>query len=389
LWILVLGTCVSKIGDRVAATSLGLYAARDGSAGLLTAIFVAEVLPAAVVGLVGGVLADRLRRTWLWPAVLVVQATCYGLIATTSSTVAIVALIATSATASSLLGPVSTKYAHALAGDHRALAARLTASGSAIASVVGPAVGGIVFATMGRTGAMLLDVGSFAVLVLVALLCVGGMVLVAEPSTRQRPSVRELLAGFGMLTRVAGLGRLGVLVVGMIVFGTSLEGVVGIFYFTHQRGVGDQTYGVIIACWAVGLLCGSLVPWPTRRVERAAVVVPAAGGVIGVCIGALPVFGSPVMFGVLFVVGGIANGALISALRYLIFTDVPNERQGRVWAAFEVIVNGMTLLGYLVSYAGQRVSVPGTLVFAGVVGCLVSLVGLASVMPREHDRAAH
>ncbi|SDW30190.1 Major Facilitator Superfamily protein [Amycolatopsis xylanica] len=376
LWVLLLAATVSQVGDRIAATALGLSAAQAGSPGLLTAIYVAELLPGVVVGLLGGVVADRLRRPWPWPAVLLVQACCYGLIGSTSSPELTVALVGAAATASSLLGPVSTKYVHALAGArHRALAARLTSSAPALSAVLGPAIGGVVFAGLGRSGAMTLDVASFLVLAGAAMVCVRRLPPI-EGIARPPLTIASLMSGFGSLGRVRGLRKSGVLVLVSIIFGTALEGVVGIFFFTQQRGVDSRAYGIIVACWAAGLLAGSLNPWATRNASRAALVIPASGLVMGAGIAALPLFASVPAFGALFVMGGAANGVLNSALRYLVFEDVPHDRQGRTWAAFGVLANGMTLLGYFVGYLGERISVPMALVGSGAVVILCSAVRL-------------
>ncbi|HVV23507.1 MAG TPA: hypothetical protein VHF06_28990, partial [Pseudonocardiaceae bacterium] len=70
---------------------------------------------------------------------------------------------------------------------------------------------------------------------------------------------------------------------------------------------------------------------------------------------------------------------LTTALRYVVFEQVPHDRQGRTWAAFGVIVNTATLAGYVLGYLGERISVPGAPIASGVVAGACSIARLISL----------
>ena len=140
---------------------------------------------------------------------------------------------------------------------------------------------------------------------------------------------------------------------------------------------GDAAYGVVTACWMLGMVAGAigLAPRVPRgmlaaaalagvAVQGAGIVGAAVGGVlVGACLG--------------FAVGGVAHGVKNVLLRTLIHERVPDSARGRAFAAYNAARNAAELGalgagGLLVGAVGAR---PALLV-AGAVPLAIGAAAL-------------
>ena len=194
---LLAGYAVSALGDGMAAIAISWLAielARGRDTGLLVgAAIAAYTLPGMVAGLGLGRLLTRWDPRLLVLAEAVVRAACLGGIAagaaagflTPASYIALLGV-------SSLLGLLGvtgslTAVAELLPEAQRVAGNSLITVASFAATIVGPALAGLVIATAGAGTAIGIDAGSYGVLILAVLL-----------SRRFQPPARPAGAGQGM-----------------------------------------------------------------------------------------------------------------------------------------------------------------------------------------------
>jgi predicted MFS family arabinose efflux permease len=177
---LLAGYAVSAVGDGMAAVAipwLAIVLARGRDTGLLVGAAVAAyTIPGMVAGLGLGRLLTRWDPRLLILAEAVVRAACLGLIAAGAlagvlSAAGYVALLGVS----SLLGLLGvtgglTSVTELLPEAQRVAGNSLLTTASFAATIVGPALGGLVIATTGAGVAFIIDAVGYAVLIVAVLL---------------------------------------------------------------------------------------------------------------------------------------------------------------------------------------------------------------------------
>jgi MFS family permease len=188
--------------------------------------------------------------------------------------------------------------------EHLDAANSLLSANWELAAIAGPAVAGLIVATVGAPLALLLDAGSFAVMTAI---CLSLPFLDRPPEPAQaEPAQAESVAGHNRL----GLGILlrfpAVLVITVCGFGMlCLDGVATVLYPVYARTVlqtGSAGYGVLVSAAGAGALLGVLAgPGLAGRLppsRRLAVVIAA---------------GAP-WFGLLCLAPGLAVAAVLLGL---------------------------------------------------------------------------
>jgi Na+/melibiose symporter-like transporter len=227
---------------------------------------------------------------------------------------------------------------------------------TATEQLLGPALGGVLFAAAAALP-FLLDGVSFAlaaVLLSVALRTAGAPARRAEP-TRLRADVAE---GFAYFMRTPVLKLLAGLVSSLafcqaIVFGPL------VLFALDGLGLSDAGYGVLLAVAAVGNVLGGAVAGRLDQRFGARALLPAAGLVAAVAYGVCSAATSWVVAGlalgveaVAVAVGNVANLALRQR-------TIPNELLGRVGSVFRFFIFGAMPVGalaggFLVEWLGAR-----------------------------------
>ena len=334
-----------------------------------------QFLPALLLTLVAGHVADRVHRARIIAACLVTQA--------------VVALILVSATqgwgASSgwasrelLLGisvmlgvarafqmPAQQALTPMLVPPAMLPRAMAFSSGGMQAAVIGgPALGGLIFVA-----------GATAVYATCAALFAIGCALVLlvryehTPPPREPVSMRTLLAGVEFVWRSKAL--LGA--VSLDLFAVLLGGATALLpmFAKDILHVGPWGLGLLRAAPAVGALLASVVltRWPLAR--RVGHTMLAAVALYGLC---MVVFGVSTHFVLSLVVLAISGGAdMVSVVvrQTLVQLETPNEMRGRVSAVNSVFIGASNQLGEFESGATAALMGPVGSVVAGGVGTLL------------------
>ncbi|MGH3093747.1 MAG: MFS transporter [Gaiellaceae bacterium] len=349
-------------------------------------LMLCQFLPATVLGLFGGVLADRLdvRRT---------------VIATQAASMVFAAALA----GLTLGGAVAVWHVYLLAGlrgvslvlDHPARQAltfqlvgrrelpNAVALNSSLfngARVMGPALGGAVIAASGPGVCFLLNAVSFlAVLASLRLIRPGEMFSLDRGE--ERPTfVRGMGEAFAFLHRVP----LAAVVLAVVLFVTTLS-----FNFnvllpvlakqTLEEGAG--VFGVITACFGAGALLGALA---SAAISRASPRLFLAGtGAFGLAELALAPQTTLAAVGPLLFLTGLAFTLWTSNANATLQLAAPDHLRGRVMGLYYVAFNGAGPAGGVL--AGWLAATGGTALAFGVAGS-AALAVTAAALALLHTR---
>jgi MFS family permease len=380
------GGLISFIGDWVLFVTLPLYIYNlTGSVLAMGGMFLVGRLPSILLGSFAGVYVDRWDRKWT----LVISSLLLGpllmllLLFQSPDQVWIVYLVSL---VSNTIRQFSTPAENALLPqlveeDQLITANALNSLNNNLARLIGPAVGGLVYAALGYSAAILVDVASFIIAGLM-------IALIAAPSSVTRPQHDHAEEGAAKrnvwLEWVDGLRvvrRNHVVSSLFIVMGISMfaEGILGVlmFVFVQEslRG-GAIELGWLLTAQAVGGLLGGLfIGRLGKRYEPWKLV--AVGfmlmGLIDLLIFTIPVLAVGL---VLFIVVGIPITGLQAGSQTLFQTSVADRYRGRVMGAFGT--TGAILLLAGTAIASTLGNAGNVVWFLSAVAILDFLAGVAA-----------
>jgi MFS family permease len=353
-------TLASNLGDGIVSVALA-FAVLDltGSATDLGIVLAARTVAQVSVMLVGGVVADRVSRRAVMIAAdlgrFASQAAIGVLLATDHATVAELAISQVLlGIGSSFFIPASSGLIRTVAGEHAQEANALrTISGSG-ASLLGPALGGLLVVTTGPSWAMLLDGASY--LLSAALLAGVGRTLATLKRDTDAPSfLADMLGGLREVKSRTWLWSLIMnMAVGNILF-TAWPVLAPLICKQHYGGAG--AYAALGVAWTAGMLTGGgLLLWVRpRHLLRVAMLASLPWTVPGILLGVqLPIY-VIVVFQFIAAAGISVEGSLFwTAMQQ----SVPAEATSRVtsWdyaATMSIMPLGYLLVGPLESAVGS------------------------------------
>jgi MFS family permease len=346
-----------------------------GSAWDLGLVGLYQFMPALLLTLVAGHVADRVHRGRIIAACLVTQATvAMILVAATqgwgaphswASRELLLAVSVLLGVARAFQMPAQQALTPVLVPPAmlpRAMA--FSSAGMQAAVIGGPALGGVIFVA-----------GATAVYATCAILFATGCVLIAvlrydhAPPPREPVTLRTLLAGVEFVWRRKAL--LGA--VSLDLFAVLLGGATALLpmFAKDILHVGPWGLGLLRGAPAAGALLMSavLTRWPLER--RVGPTMLAAVALYGVC---MVVFGLSTSFVLSLLVLAISGGAdMVSVVvrQTLVQIETPNEMRGRVSAVNSVFIGASNQLGEFESGATAALLGPVGSVVAGGVGTLL------------------
>src|SRR5918999_6518495 len=325
LWI---GQGVSFLGDGVSMVALVVLIVQiTGSASAVGGALVARHLP-TIASPLAGVLADRLdRRVVLVASDLARAVLALGLIFVRDLVILYV-LVFLMGLARTIFNPtIRAAFPGVVGGGDLTRANALISGTFSVSETVGPALGGLLVATVGVNAAFALDCATYLV---------SAAFLFRIPLSRPRRDddgdlARELKAGF---TYLAGARMPLAIVVGafltMLTINTTIPAEV--FLAKETFDAGDAGYGLLVGLWGGGMILGSamiaalgdrvsLMPLYLISLFLAALAL-AATGVAPTFVFALGAL----------VVAGAVNGIDDVATNTILQKRVPDAFLGRVFA---------------------------------------------------------
>ncbi|MHB1526772.1 MAG: MFS transporter [Candidatus Dormibacteria bacterium] len=410
--LLVVGQLTSNLGDAFYAVALPWYVlANHGGVLLLGSVLAAYGIPRTVLLVVGGHASDRWRPWTVMMAAdtvraLVVAALAVVAVSGPANAFALVPIAAVLGAGEGMFLPGSFAIVPSLLpGEDLQAGNGLASSGTQLATLVGPAIGGVLVALLGPSPAFALDAMSFVVSAVtlsgvraverLGLAPAGGpaaLTLFAEESetvprtvaatvtdrSSRPPTLRRLVASERVLqimllvTVAANLGS----------GGMSEVALPALAHGPLHAGAGG--YGGLIAAFGAGALLGTLAASQARRARRPAIIGSIAFLAEAGFLASVPYLGGTFAAGAALVGFGVLNGlgnvVMITAFQRW----VPKELMGRVMGLMLVASFGIfpvsVALGALVVHAfGPAPFFP----FASAAIAIAILVGLSQRSWRE------
>lgn len=364
-YILILTQVLSLIGSRMTSLAIGIKVFSDTNQATplaLTAFF--STLPSLLSASVAGVFADRWNRRYMMIVADIGQAV---------GTVILLASFLTGTFELWLLYLVS--FIQAFFGtfqspafdasitmlvpdDHRDRANAIQQLAGPASGIVAPVLAGLLFAIVGATGVMAIDLATFAVAVLVVLVIhIPHPEQTAEGRALQTAIWRDALTGIRYLRSRKTLFSVALYVslVNFLIGGAFALNTPYILTITRS----ETTLGTLLGVMSAGAILGGVImsAWGGTR-PRIHTIMPG----IALSAACLAVYGmarSPLALGatlfVLMVPLPMVNASFMSIMQ----TKVPPDLQGRVFAALSQISLGLMPIAFaLVGPLSDRVFEP-------------------------------
>lgn len=373
----VAATTVSDIGDQVWLVALSFTAAQTfapATAGLVIGV---ATVPRAVMMLFGGVIADRFdtRRVMVAADVgrLVVLLGGVAILPVLSVPVVLVGVGLLFGLLEAIHDPAAATFPRQLVADAQLTrVAALRQLGTRLAVTLGAAVGGLVLATFGLRGSMLLDAVTFGILAL-------AIWLVRPRRTRQRADTEAVMTALrsvaAYLRRDRDVRVLLLQLSGVNLFLTPVTSL-GLALRSTDQGWGAAGLGALLATIGAGAALGTgltLLRQPRRPLPTSQRLL-LLQGVSSFVIGVGPFWAVAIATTTI----GLTAGIVSPVLAGLFQSTVDELYLGRVSAMQRLADDGLmplTLAGFgaLVGLVG----IPGACLAAGVSGTFVVLAGMA------------
>lgn len=381
--LLWLGQVVSGMGNQITRIALPFQVyVLTGSTIAIGALVLAQLIPILVFSLGAGSVADAVDRRRL---LLITQAgmalTSLALVALalapSPSLVAIYGVAFLAAGLSSVDGPTrSAAIPRLVTPAHLPAAIALNQLNYQAASVVGPAIGGLLLATIGLAGAYAVDALSFGAS-LAALLVIGPLAPIGRVT---RPGIAAIREGLRYAAdRRVILSTFAIDLVAMI-FGmpTALFPVLALDVFR----VGPIGVGLLAAAPGVGAFVGALLSgWVSgvRRTGRAVALAVIVWGLAIVGFG-LATFSFPLALFLLAIAG--AADVLSAVFRSMIIQlEAPDQLRGRVMSIHMLVVTSGPRMGDLEATGVAAVFGAQISVVSGGLLCLLGVAAVARAFP--------
>ena len=317
--LLTIGQVTSNVGDACYAVALPWYVlAAHGGVLLLGTVLAAYGVPRTVLIAVGGHASDRWRPQTVMMATDAVRALALAALAVTAATgparaVVLVPIAVVIGAGEGLFLPGSFSIIPSLlSGDDLQAGNALASSGTQLATLAGPVVGGALVILAGPALAFGLDALSFVVsavtLATLAGLAVGGVRPTADPAPAPGSTTAPAPTLLGLLRSERVLQI--ILLVNLAAnFGLGGESEVALPALVHgPLHAGASGYGAVLAAFGGGALLGTIAAGQLGRLRRPVIVGSVAFLGEAACLAVTPYVGPTVAVAAAMAGLGVLNG---------------------------------------------------------------------------------
>ncbi|MDE1176598.1 MAG: MFS transporter [Edaphobacter sp.] len=373
MWI---GACVSTIGTFVQqfAQSWLVYDLTKDAFYLGLDLFLGQ-LPIILLSLFGGVFADRMDRRKMLLVSQYIQMTCAFLLAALFALhlVQVWHILALSffvGVGQSFGGPAYSALLPSLVDpEDLSNAIAMNSIQFNLARIVGPAIGGIAYATLGATWCFTLNGASFLA-VIASLLMIQVKFVPAKTTVSVLKSMKE---GIQFIRCRDGMSALVILAFCTTLFGFSLNGFLPVFV-RSVFNKGPETYTLLLVCSGAGSICGALSVAAVEKMKGQGRLTLLILVLLGLIIAGFAMSHWLPLSCVLLFFSGMAimaSASFMVSLAQLITTDA---MRGRVMSVYNLafragIPLGSLALGKLIPLIGVSKALSGS----GIALTLVSL----------------
>lgn len=351
-----------------------------GSAFKLGLVTTVQFIPLLLLSLVGGVIADRVTKRNLLLATQIVScllAIALGTLVRTGQVQFwhVLLFAAALGTVNAFYAPARQSFVPELVDKDAMLNA--VALNSAIfngARVVGPAVGGVLVATIGLSLNFYLNAASYVAVIIGLLLIRPRPPRVDARAENMRDNLKEGLVYIkGAPVVLTLLALVGIASLFAINFSILLP-----LFAEYILHIGSSGYGFLMASMGIGSLVGSLfLAFLTRQeyARRLVYVGAATLTVAEIILGFSRIVG--VSVGLLVVIG-LSQTLFTTTANTSILTLTPRRLQGRVMSVYSLMFLGMTPFGsLLMGSIAERFGAPTAMIAGGAVTLLFTALVFA------------
>ena len=384
------GAFFSNIGSWMQNVVLGALAYDlTGSSSFVGIVLFAQLGPMLVFSMVGGLLADTFDRRRLLVAISLSQAGLALALAWVArvddpSKVAIVGIVFLIGMGQSIFGPTYSALLPDLVGPgNLAGAISLNSTQMNGSRVIGPAIGGLLFARYGASWVFMINAATY-------LFVIGALLSVALPEVeddgRGEPRLQRLALGFRIARRRHPIGRSLSL---MVAFSLLCLPFIGQMPVLADQNLGiaakSTAYGWLYAAFGLGAMLGALSVGTVFTEVAKEQLVRWGLVAFAVALGIFAWLRSPLPAFVLIAVVGFFYFAIVTALSTVLQMHLAGNERGRVMALWMMAFGGTVPVGNLL--AGPLIDATSvtTVVFPGAIIAL-ALAWYADLLPRPTDR---
>jgi len=242
-----------------------------------------------------------------------------------------------------------------------------------VASLAGPAIAGVLLASVDIAWVFAIDLGTFAV----SLVCLAFMKAVPPPPAPQRPSFRSAVAGLRYARSRPELLGTYLIDINAMFFGMSQA----LYPFVAERLGGPAVLGLLYAAPSAGSLLATVTSRWTGRIHRHGLAVTLAAAAWGIAIIGFGLSGTLWLALICLVLAG-GSDMISGIFRGIIWNQtIPDHIRGRL-AGIEMLSYsiGPTLGNARSGIATRFVGVSGSIIWGGML-CVVGTAGLAAALP--------
>lgn len=385
--LLLIGNFIASLGEQMLSVAIGweIYE-RTNSAFLLGMVGLAEVFPSLILSLYAGHVADRYNRKLIiiiTQAILVLASLGLTALSYSQGPILLIygCLLLIGMAAAFNSPAASTLPALIIPAETFENAATWSSSIWQLASVIGPALGGLVIAVShSATFVYVLNGGAALLFTLLIMPVKVKQIIVAGRETATAPTtVQSLGEGISFLRRTPILLAAITLDLFAVLFGGATN-LLPIFAKDILQ-VGPEGLGWLRAAPAVGAVGVAFViahrP-PFKRAGRTLLLAVGGFGAATIVFGLSHSFWLSLVM--LLVLGGLDNISVVIR-ETLALTRTPDEMRGRVAAINGLFINASNQLGGFESGLIAQLFGPVWSVAGGGVGTIVVVAGVALVWP--------
>ncbi|BCB90875.1 MFS transporter [Phytohabitans suffuscus] len=378
--LLFAGSGVSAFGSFITYVTIPfqVYALTDDPL-LVGLLGICELVPLLVMAFVGGALADYLdRRALVLGAEVAFTALCGVLLVNALLDEPHLWLLYVVAGLTASIDGIQRPAMEGLTprvvtADEIPAASALNGLRMQIAQLAGPALAGLLIASIDLAWVYAVDLATFAF----SLVCLALIRAVPPPPAAERPSLRSVVTGVRYARSRPELLGTYLVDINAMFFGMPQA----LYPFMAAKLGGPAVLGLLYAAPAVGSLLATLTSGWAGRVHRHGLMVVIAAGLWGVGIIGFGLAGSLWLALLCLAFAGAAD--MVSGIfRMTIWNQtIPDHLRGRL-AGIEMISYATgPLLGQLRSgFAARYMGIGGSIVSGGVL-CVAGTLALAALLP--------
>ncbi|HXY26769.1 MAG TPA: MFS transporter [Acidimicrobiales bacterium] len=377
--IVFLGAFASNIGTWMQNVVLGAYGYDLTHSSTFVGILIfAQFAPTLVLPMVGGLLADKVdRKRFLILLSLEQLLFSFGLalvaLSAQPSHVLLVVMVLLVGVGSAMFGPAYSAVLPGLVGrEDLPGAISLNSAQMNGSRVIGPMIGGVLYALIGPAWVFGLNAATY-------LFVVAALLVVTLPAVRQAPAHasrwRQLTAGVTVARRDPVIGRCLLTIFTFSLLALAFVGQMPVVA-AHNLGIdlsqGAQ-YGILYACFGVGAVCGALsIGTVFSRASKPLLVRVCLVG-YACALGAFALERSPVPADVNVAVLGAFYFAFVTALNTTLQARLHESVRGRVLALWMMGFGGTVGLGnLLIGPVVAAVGITDVLLFGAAVALVLA-----------------